>query len=75
MARMTSALHRLLGAGALAAGAVTLGFAAGGVAAVDDDLVAATRPAPPVRDALVEYRPVTRPECSERLPLRLGREL
>lgn len=71
---MTARLHRLLAGGALAAGAVTLGFAAGGVAAVDDDLAAAAQPTPTptVRDALVEYRPY---DCPPREPVRLGREL
>ena len=72
---MTARLHRLLAGGALAAGAVTLGFAAGGVAAVDDELAAAVAPtpAPVVRDAMIEYRPYDCPARPE--PVRLGREL
>lgn len=61
--RMTASLHRLLAGSALAAGAVTLGLAAGGVAGMDEELAAATRP-PAVEDHLVEYRP----DCPARAP-------
>lgn len=47
--------HRLFAGGALAAGAVTLGLATSGVAGVDEDLAAATRPAPQVQERLVAY--------------------